>query len=49
MLTDMALHMLSVDSEPKMGKRKDILKMAKKERGMKGIARDMLDGMRAMR
>lgn len=49
MLNQMALDLLTVDSTPKMSKAKDLLNIAKQERGLRGMARDALDGLRSLR
>lgn len=49
MLNSMAYDLLTVDGSPKFGKGKNVLQIVRRERGLAGIARDVLDGFRALR
>lgn len=48
MITDAAYEMMSVDSVPKSVKQKQILKMIKGRRSMLRLAKDLIDGWRAI-
>ncbi len=48
MLNGIALELLTVDSSPKMKKGKDLLRIARQERGLVGMGRDALDGLRSL-
>ncbi|HZT97968.1 MAG TPA: FAD-dependent oxidoreductase [Chloroflexota bacterium] len=48
MLNSMALDLLTVDSTPKMKKGKDLLGLARRERGLLGMGRDVVDGIRSL-
>lgn len=49
MMNQMALDLLTVDDTPKMAKGKELLRIAREERGLGGLARDVLDGLRSLR
>jgi electron transfer flavoprotein-quinone oxidoreductase len=49
MVNEMALDLLTVDETPKLSKGKTLLRVARSQRGIGGIARDALDGLRALR
>lgn len=48
MVNQMALEMLTVDSTPKLKKGKDLMRIARRERGLTGISRDVIDGIRSL-
>jgi len=49
MLNRIAQEALTVDDQPKMSKGRDLLRVAREERGLSGLARDVLDGLRSLR
>lgn len=49
MMNRMAFDLLTVDGNPKLSKGKDLMRIARAERGIWGIARDALDGLRSIR
>jgi electron transfer flavoprotein-quinone oxidoreductase len=48
MVNQMALEMLTVDSTPKLKKGKDLMRIARRERGLTGMGRDVIDGIRSL-
>ncbi|HEV3310478.1 MAG TPA: FAD-dependent oxidoreductase [Chloroflexota bacterium] len=49
MVNEMALDLLTVDGMPKLSKGKDLMRIARRERGLWGMARDAWDGARSLR
>jgi electron transfer flavoprotein-quinone oxidoreductase len=49
MLNEMALDLLTVDETPKLAKTKSLLRIANSKRGIWGMARDAMDGLRSLR
>lgn len=49
MLNQVALELLTVDGTPKLSKGKDLLRVVRSQRSLRGIARDAWDGVRSLR
>ncbi len=48
MVNQMALDLLTVDSTPKLDKGRDLMRIARRERGLTGMGRDVIDGIRSL-
>jgi electron transfer flavoprotein-quinone oxidoreductase len=48
MVNQMALELLTVDSTPKLDKGRDLMRIARRERGLTGMGRDVIDGIRSL-